>query len=129
MQAQQLAAPVRASCALAGASSLVLAAGYPGDKQAGTLWQSQCDSVPLTYSGEGPFTSVAQCSSGGCSNIISHDLPELRRAERERHVGLHPPHPRHPDWQGTALPTGRHRWSTAAALHRQAWPAVGSAGG
>ena len=28
--------------------------------------------MSLAYSGSGPFTSVAQCSSGGCANIMAH---------------------------------------------------------
>ena len=36
------------------------------------MWQSTCAGVTLAYSGSGPFTSVAQCSSGGCANIMSH---------------------------------------------------------
>ena len=47
-------------------------AGYPGDKPLGTMWQSSCGGVKLAYAGSGPFTSVAQCSSGGCGNIMSH---------------------------------------------------------
>ena len=62
----------RCCCSMLLLLTQIAAAGYPGDKASGTMWQSTCGGVNLAYAGSGPFTSVAQCSSGGCGNIMSH---------------------------------------------------------
>ena len=48
------------------------AAGYPGDKPSGTLWQSMCRDVTILSQGTGFLAALSDCASGGCDNIIKH---------------------------------------------------------
>ena len=48
------------------------AAGYPGDKPSGTLWQSTCSDVTILSQGTGFLSALSDCTNGGCDNIIKH---------------------------------------------------------